>query len=101
VTLTGVVNPLDVAAAWTDDQSALTVGIVNPTTSAKVLQLNVQGATLTGHGQKWCITGPDRWAHNTPEQPQQVTIQTTAVVLRNPLVEVAPLSITLYAMPVQ
>jgi hypothetical protein len=61
----------------------------------------VQGATLTGRGQMWSITGPDRWAHNTPEQPRQVGIQTSAITLPGSTTEVAPLSITVYALPVQ
>jgi alpha-N-arabinofuranosidase len=92
---------LDVAAAWTKDRSALTVAIVNPTEDWQFLLLKLQGATWTGRGQKWCITGPNRWAHNAPGKPRQVDIHTEAVTMPGDRLQAAPLSVILYELPVQ
>ena len=90
--------PLDVAAALTEDGRALTVGVVNPTGEPRRLRLKVAGRTLSGSGQKWVITGKDRWAHNRPGAPRGVDITTEAVEGVQEAAEVGPLSVTLYSL---
>jgi alpha-N-arabinofuranosidase len=75
VEVTGAPAPLDVAAAWTADKSALTVAIVNPTEKAQSIDLALKGAQLTGKGMSWTIAGPDRFAHNDPGKPRVVDIR--------------------------
>ena len=43
--------PLDVAAAWTEDRKALTIGIVNPTEQKCELAMDLKGDNLTGQRQ--------------------------------------------------
>ncbi len=78
VEVTGAPPPLDVAAAWTADKSALTVGVVNPTEQAQSIDLVLKGAQLTGQGMSWVISGPDRMAHNDPGRPRVVDIRQAA-----------------------
>ena len=61
VTITGAPAPLDVAAAWRDDKSALTLAIVNPTTEPQALALQLKGASFapTATLQKDRRDGPD------------------------------------------
>ena len=89
-------EPLDISAAWSEDKSVITVGIVNPTPHRHELDLKLRGAAWTGAaGRHWLITGSHRWAHNTPGKPRVVDIVERAVW--PPRVEVPPLSVNLVA----
>jgi alpha-N-arabinofuranosidase len=99
VEVTGAPAPVDVSAAWTADKSSLTVAVVNPTGQAVGLDLALRGAQLSGHGMVWTITGSDRLAHNDPGRPREVDIRQTPHVGRT--LEVAPLSVALFELPVR
>jgi hypothetical protein len=71
---------------------------VNPTDEMRRIGLNVAGRALTGSGQKWVITGKDRWAHNRPGAPRGVDITTEPVEGIADTAEVGPLSVTLYSL---
>jgi alpha-N-arabinofuranosidase len=43
VEMTGAPEPLDVAAAWTADRTALTISVVNPTFETQRLTFRVEG----------------------------------------------------------
>ena len=101
VEVSGSYEPLDIAAAWTEDGTGITVAVVNPTQAARTISLNVRGSNLAGHGRKWTITGPDRWAHNAPGKPRQVDIEPTSFIGSLDGIEIAPLSVTLYSLPVE
>ena len=89
-------EPLDIAAALTDDQKALTIGIVNPTWDAYNLQIDLQGAQLRGKAKTWIIAGDTPLAYNAPGQTPALTIdQAQSTDLTGP-VSLEPLSITLY-----
>ncbi len=98
VDVTGDLRPLDAAAALSEDGRALTLGVVNPTDEAQRLRLKVTGGALAGSGQKWVITGKDRWAHNRPGVPRGVDITTEAVEGVTEAADVGPLSVTLYSL---
>jgi alpha-N-arabinofuranosidase len=91
-------RPLDVAAALSEDGRALTLAVVNPTEEARRLRLNVAGRALAGSGQKWVITGKDKWAHNRPGLPRGVDITTEAVEGVGEAALVGPLSVTLFSL---
>ncbi|MBI5095998.1 MAG: hypothetical protein HZB26_26625 [Candidatus Hydrogenedentes bacterium] len=74
IAVTGAPKPLDVAAAWTADRKALTVGIVNPSPDAISVPVQVSGATLAAQGRVWRITGPDPMATNVPGKAPQVVL---------------------------
>ncbi|MBN2308974.1 MAG: alpha-L-arabinofuranosidase, partial [Candidatus Hydrogenedentes bacterium] len=101
VAVTGDFRPLDVAAAWTADRAALTVGIVNPTRAAYTMPIEVRGAGLTGAGRLWRIAGDDPMAYNEPGRPDTVVIAEEAVSGPGGTVEVAPLSVSLYRLEVK
>ncbi len=100
VEVAGDYAPLDVAAAWTEDKSALTVAVVNPTTGHHTIALDLAGASLEGTARKFTIGGNDRFAHNTPGEPRVVDIVQTTTAVDGSL-EVEPVSITLYLLPVR
>jgi len=98
IEVTGDLRPLDVAAALSEDGRALTLAVVNPTDEARSLRLKVAGGALAGSGQKWVLTGKDRWAHNRPGRPRGVDITTEAVEGVKDGADVGPLSVTLYSL---
>lgn len=93
--------PYDVAAALTEDGSALTVSIVNPTSSALRVDLDFGTARPAGAATRWHITGPDAQAHNTPGQPRVVDITKTENVDVGSPVDVPALSCALFRIPLQ
>ncbi len=101
VEVSGSYEPLDIAAAWTEDKTAITVGLVNPTREARTISVDVKGSNLSGPGRKWTITGPARWAHNAPGKPRQVDIEQTSFISSLNTLEIAPLSVTLYSLPIE
>lgn len=92
-------DPLDVVAAWTEDHTALTVAIVNPTSSGYTIQLDLKNAQLTGAGRLWVIAHSDPRAYNEPGQPPRVTIEERPLSAISSELSVPPLSISLYELP--
>ncbi len=92
-------GPLDVVAAWTEDHTALTVAIVNPTASGYTLTLDLKNAQLTGAGRLWVITHSDPMAYNEPGQPLRVVIEERSLSDISSELSVPSLSISLYELP--
>jgi alpha-N-arabinofuranosidase len=93
--------PLDVAAAWTEDRTALTVAVVNPTEEARTLRLDVEGAEPTGQGIRFVLAGADRWAHNAPGRPRGVDVNRTSLTQGADRITAPPLSVTLQVLKVR
>ncbi len=94
----GLVNAM---AAWTDDRKALTVGVVNPTRRAAEIPLDVAGATLTGKGTRWVLTGDGPQAYNDPGRPPAVTVEQEAVRGNDKTLAVPPCSVTIFRLEVE
>lgn len=94
VAVSNVPKPLDMAAALTADQRALTFSVVNPTSEKQDLTLALDGAAFGNRAQQWVITGPERRSHNNPGEPRVIDITTSPVPASGRL-SVPPLSITL------
>jgi alpha-N-arabinofuranosidase len=88
---------VDVAAAWTADRTALTIGVINPHERPIEIRLAVKGATLAGQGSLWVIAGDDPMLYNEPGQPPRVTIEKTPARVGDVLT-VPPLSVSLYKL---
>jgi alpha-N-arabinofuranosidase len=102
VTVTGNIEPLDVVAAWTEDQKALTVAVVNPTVFTYEIGLDIKDAQATGRGRLWQISGPDPMAYNEPGKPPKVTIEAWAFYVGDlSKLRVPSLSVCLYKLPVR
>jgi len=72
-------NAIDVAAAWTKDKGALTIGVVNPAQRECELILDLKGAKIQGDGRIWRIAGEDPMAYNEPGKEPKVVIEEKAV----------------------
>jgi alpha-N-arabinofuranosidase len=101
VDVAGAPAPLDVAAAWTKDRTALTVAVVNPTEGPRRLRLDLRGAELTGPGRRFVLTGGDRWAHNAPGRPRGVDLHETSLREGADEILVPALSVTLQVVRVR
>jgi alpha-N-arabinofuranosidase len=101
VPVSGDTAPLDVAAAWTDDRTALTVAVVNPTSEPRSLRLDLRGARPSGAGRRFVLTGADRWAHNAPGQPRGVDVRATSLREGADRVETPALSVVLQVVRVR
>jgi alpha-N-arabinofuranosidase len=56
--------PMDVAAAWTADHHTLTVAVLNPTDADQALELNINGANLSGKGTLWRLASAEKTGQN-------------------------------------
>ncbi|UCD25884.1 MAG: alpha-N-arabinofuranosidase [Gemmatimonadota bacterium] len=92
---------LDVSAAMSDDNTTLTVAVINPLEESRELDLSIVGRVLTGRGSRRTLTGTNRWSHNMPGQPREVDIHQTSFTSASNVITVAPLSVTLFAFGVQ
>jgi alpha-N-arabinofuranosidase len=92
---------LDVVAAWTEDRTALTVAVVNPTDEAWQIALDVEGAEPTGRGMRFVLTGADKWAHNAPGRARGADVRRTSLGTGADRMAVPPLSVTLQVVRVR
>jgi len=92
--------PLDVAAAWSADRKMLTVAIVNPLRAKLDVAVEFKGASLTGEGRLWRITGEHDMAYNEPGKAPQVQIEEKPIEGVKDRLPSPPLSISLYALTV-
>jgi alpha-N-arabinofuranosidase len=101
VQIEGDFAPLDIVSALSSDGNTLTIAIVNPTEQPRPLALKLEQGNLANLGLRWTLTGPDKWSHNTPGKARQVDIKQTTITDAPNTMNLAPLSITLYALPLQ
>jgi alpha-N-arabinofuranosidase len=93
--------PLDVAAALTEDEGTLTVGVVNPTMRELKIPVSIEGLSPAGKGRRWQIAGDDPMAYNEPSMAPRVEIEETSVEGFDGTLRVAACSVTLYALAVR
>jgi len=98
VAVTGAPGPLDVAAAWREDRSALTIAVVNPTAEAHVMALQLKGAAFAPSAILRRIAGTDPRAYNEPGKPPAVSIAETAKVPVGDSLTLPPLSVSIYEL---
>jgi alpha-N-arabinofuranosidase len=91
-------EPLDVAAALSEDGRVLTVAIVNATMEPFEVPLEMEGAELAGSGRRYQIAGSDPMAYNEPGRPPNVKIEESSLGGVRGKLEVAPCSASIYAL---
>ena len=95
---TTTTGKLNAQAAWTPDRKKLTIGVVNPSTEPIKVNLTVNGTELTGKGTRWQIAGSDPKAFNDPDRPAAVKIEEQALTTIGDTLDLAPCSVTLFAL---
>jgi alpha-L-arabinofuranosidase len=101
VTMTGAPEPLDVAAAWTADRTALTISVVNPTYETQRLVFRIEGAQLASQGTSWVLTAADDMAFNEPGKAPVVRFAERRVTNVQESLELAPASATIFRIAVR
>jgi len=101
IEVTGDIEPIDVAAAWTDDHKALTIGIVNPTAQEQKITIDLKGAQLIGSGKLGLIANSDPQAYNDPDEKPRVVIENKLLSKVTNTLTVPALSASLYTLPVR
>ena len=71
--------PLDVAAALSDDETTLTLSIVNPTETVQQLQLDLHGLGVSGPGKVWRMAPPSITSANVVGRAPQVRVEESSV----------------------
>jgi hypothetical protein len=101
VEVTGNVSPIDVAAAWTGDCKALTIGIVNPTDKESELPMELKGVKIADKAKLWVIEGTDPLAYNEPGKEQNVVISEKTVEGLSNKLTVPGYSVNIFEMAVE
>ncbi len=91
---------LDIAAAWTEDHKALTIGVVNTTAQEKKITVDLKGANLTGSGTVWVIANSDPMAYNEPGKKPKVDIKESKLTGVSNQLTVPGYSVNLYRLDV-
>ena len=94
---------IDVAAALTKDRSALTIGVVNPLHEARSIALDIEGVELDSRGVVWTIAGTsaDPLLYNQPGKEPEVTIKEKTLVAPPDVLEVPPLSASVFQLKIK
>ncbi|GAB4243955.1 MAG: hypothetical protein Kow00109_19840 [Acidobacteriota bacterium] len=101
VQVSGDFDPLDIAAAWNEERTHLTLAVVNPTEQEQRLAVSFAEARPTGKAAIWTLTGPDRWAGNRPGLPRQVDVSLASTdALNCGDLRIPPLAVVLYDVEV-
>jgi alpha-N-arabinofuranosidase len=90
---------LDIAAARTEDGSAVTIGVVNPNADAHTVQLKLKELNLADTAKVWRITGDSPTATNTAEK-SAVKLSDAETVPFGEKIEVPPNSVNLYRVAI-
>lgn len=101
IEVTGDAEPIDIAAAWTDDRKAITIGIVNPTEQEQTIAMDLKGAQLAGTGKLGLIANSDPQAYNDPDEGAKVVIEEKQLSNVTNTLTVPALSASLYTLPVR
>ncbi len=92
--------PLDIFAALTPDHKFLNIAVVNATDREQPFNLNIAGMRIVGPVTLWRITGSSLQAKDRVGEPPQVEIAKIAVGNDAHSINVAPISINVYRLPV-
>jgi alpha-N-arabinofuranosidase len=91
---------IDVAAAKTDDGKAVTVGIVNPNSNERSIQLSLDGLKPASTVQHWQIADENPELFNTVDKQPLAIAHDTSVAFDGKL-RVRPYSINVFRIPVE
>jgi len=95
VTVKNDIKGVDIAAAWTADRKAITLGVMNAEDRDVKFALKLEGQPLPKRATGWVIQNNDAEAHNDEGHKDRVAIRETTADLTSGSVTVKPYSITL------
>ena len=101
VTVDGSTDALDVMAALTEDKKTLTIGVVNASWDTHRLTLDFNGLKPARSAERWFIANENPLAYNEAEQADTLAIEKGRKTNMTKTLEIEPLSINLYRVPVK
>jgi alpha-N-arabinofuranosidase len=101
VQLSGETRPLNIAATLTNGGDTLTVSVVNPTRESVSFPLNITGKDFSSDGEKWSVVAPDEMSTNEPGREPVVVIRGPESFQFGKNLEVGPVSISIFRIPVK
>jgi alpha-N-arabinofuranosidase len=93
--------PPDVAAAWAEDRTALTVAVINPTEAEQTMALSFRGVRLAGGGTRWRLAPGRLDARIAVEEAPEVQLEEEPVTRVPTRPTFPPFSVTLYRLTVR
>jgi len=93
--------PVDICAALSSDGTTLMVAVVNPTESPQEVAIQFQGVALRGKGVMWQMTGPSPDAANELGREPQVGVTEYAMADVPRVLQVSPISVSIYALEIE
>lgn len=91
---------LDIAAAKTSDDSAITIGVVNPQAESQTIDVKLDGLKPGSTAKAWRVVGSSPTAHNTVEKKGVVITEDKSVPFDGKLT-VPAYSANVYRVPVE
>ncbi len=101
IEVTGGTGNIDIAAALTADNKAITIAIVNPTEGSEQVIVDFGKTAVKEEGKKWTIRHSDPESYNVPEKEPNVIIKEEDIVVKNNNLAVGPYTIVLYRLEIQ
>jgi alpha-N-arabinofuranosidase len=101
VQLGGETRPLNIAATLTNGGDTLTVSVINPTRESVTFPLNITGKEFSSEGEKWSVVAPDEMSTNEPGREPVVVIRGPESFQFGKNLEVGPVSISIFRIPVK
>ncbi len=95
MTVKNDIKGVDIAAAWTEDRKAVTLGLMNANDKEVQFSLKLEGTPLPKSAKEWVIQNSDPEACNDESHKERVAIQETTADLAGGTVTLKPYSITL------
>jgi alpha-N-arabinofuranosidase len=99
VKLEGETRPLNIAATLTAGGDTLTVSVVNPTGDPIAFPFAVNGSKAQAGAEIWKVSAPDVMSTNEPGQKPAVIIEGPEKLDFNGKLQVEPVSITIFRIP--
>jgi alpha-N-arabinofuranosidase len=100
VKLEGETRPLNISATLTSGGDTLTVSVINPTALAVAFPFKVNGSKAQTGAEVWKVSAPDVMSTNEPGQKPVVVIEGPEKLDFNGRLQVEPVSITIFRIPV-
>jgi len=97
----GAPAPLDVAAAWKDGRSVLTLAVVNPTRDAQALPIAWTGVGVPKTARLFLMAGTDPMAFNDPGKPPVVAVREIPDAPFGDRLTIPPISVSLYEIKIK
>ena len=101
VPVKGDTAPLDVVAAWTEDRSSLTLGVINPLEEDALIELVMKDARGVRPETCWVVAAPGAGAVNVPGKEEKIVLEERTVSFNEGVLTSPPLSASIFRLRVE